>query len=292
MLRSAFTRNALKSTIARRRISTTVDLTYTSQFPASANKTEGAIIILHGLFGSARNWGAHSRAFARNLNRPVYALDLRNHGASPHAEPMTYSTMADDVAEFIRKHGLKDVSLIGHSMGGKAAMSVALSPAHSNLLEKLIVVDIAPSRGALSSDFKAYVDAMQSIESAGVSTRKEALEILEEVEKNPDITTFLLTNLLPSPSSSKFRIPINILARSIDELGSFPYPPEDGDVPWDGQTLFIKGTKSKYINRRNLPIAEKLFPGTKVEEVDSGHWVHSERPIEFGKLVEEFVGPI
>ncbi|KAJ6560266.1 alpha beta-hydrolase [Mycena capillaripes] len=268
---------------------TPIDLHFTSRIPAD-NKTSGAIVILHGLFGSARNWGAHSRTFARNLHRPVYALDLRNHGSSEHVRPMTYSAMAADVIHFIRQHSLSDVSLIGHSMGGKVAMTVALeSSLPASTLSNLIVVDIAPSRGELSKEFKGYISAMKKIEAAKVSSRKEALEILQEYETDPDVCAFLLTNLVQQPNASHFRIPVELIGDSIEEMGSFPFTPDE--TRWEGKTLFIKGSKSSYINRHNIPLAEKLFPAMKLEHLDTNHWVHSEKPQEFTTLVQDFIQP-
>ncbi|KAF7335316.1 hypothetical protein MSAN_02342400 [Mycena sanguinolenta] len=267
-----------------------IDLYFTSQIP-SENKARGAVLILHGLFGSARNFGAHSRTFARKLNRPIYALDLRNHGASGHAQPMSYSAMASDVIHFIRQNSLSDVSIIGHSMGGKVAMTVALDASlPESTLSNLVVVDIAPSRGRLSKEFQGYISAMKQIEAAKISTRKEALEILQEHEKDPDVCAFLLTNLIPKPSASHFRIPVNLIGDSIEEMGSFPFTPEEAE--WTGKTLFIKGSKSSYLNRHNIPLAEKFFPAMKIENLDTGHWVHSERPHEFATLIENFIRPL
>ncbi|KAJ7771046.1 alpha/beta-hydrolase [Mycena maculata] len=259
MLRSSLTmraaRDALKMRLPNKRIlvasmstRTPIDLHFTSQFPSN-NRTSGAIVILHGLFGSARNWGAHSRTFARNLKRPVYALDLRNHGASAHARPMTYSAMAADVIHFMQHHSLSDVSLIGHSMGGKVAMTVALNSSSlpASTLSNLVVVDIAPARGELSEQFKSYVTAMKKIEAAKVSSRKEALEILNQYEKNPDVCAFLLTNLVQRPNASHFRIPVDLIADSIAEMGTFPFTPEEAQ--WEGRTLFIKGSKSRYAQK-------------------------------------------
>ncbi|KAJ7865700.1 alpha/beta-hydrolase [Mycena leptocephala] len=299
MFMASATRNALRfpnKTLSRAAVSlhtaaiTPIDLHFTSQIP-SDNKTSGAIVILHGLFGSARNWGAHSRMFARNLNRPVYALDLRNHGASGHARPMNYSAMAADVTHFIRQRSLSDVSLIGHSMGGKVAMTVALdSSLPESTLSKLIVVDIAPSKGTLSNEFREYVSAMKKIEAAKVSSRKEALEILQEFEKDPEICAFLLTNLVQQPNASHFRIPVDLIKDSMEEMGSFPFTPEEAQ--WNGKTLFIKGLKSAFINRHNIPLAEKFFPANKLETLDTNHWVHSEKPHEFSTLVQEFIQPL
>ncbi|KAJ7893442.1 alpha/beta-hydrolase [Mycena olivaceomarginata] len=279
--------------IGRSKLHTTetpIDLHFASQFP-SENKTKGAVVILHGLFGSARNWGAHSRSFARSLNRPIYALDLRNHGASEHARPMTYSSMAADVIHFIRQRALSDVSLIGHSMGGKVAMTVALdSSLPESALSNLVVVDIAPARGTLSQEFRDYIAAMKRIEAAKISTRKEALEILNEYEKDPDVCAFLLTNLVVQPNASHFRIPVDLMGDSMEEIGSFPFDPEE--TQWTRNTLFVKGAKSSFINRHNIPLAEKFFPAMKIETLDTNHWVHSEKPHEFSTLVQDFIRPL
>ncbi|KAJ7167719.1 alpha/beta-hydrolase [Mycena filopes] len=261
---------ALTRTVATWSTKTPIDLNFVSHIPTD-NRTSGAVVILHGLFGSSRNWGAHSRRFAQNLQRPIYALDLRNHGASDHAQPMTYSAMAADVIHFIRQHSLSDVSLIGHSMGGKVAMAMALEPSlPPATLSKLIVVDIAPVRGELSDEFKGYISAMKKIEADKVSNRKEALVILNEYEKDPDVCAFLLTNLIQKPNASHFRIPVDLVGESIAAMGHFPFTPEE--TRWMGETMFIKGSKSSYLNRHNIPVAEQFFPEMTLENLDTNHW--------------------
>ncbi|KAJ7755858.1 Alpha/Beta hydrolase protein [Mycena metata] len=277
-------------TLATWSTKTPIDLHYTSQISGD-NKTSGAIVLLHGLFGSSRNWAAHSRTFAQNLQRPVYALDLRNHGASEHVQPMTYSAMAADVIHFIRQHSLSDVSLLGHSMGGKVAMTVALdSSLPPFTLSKLIVVDIAPARGKLSDEFNGHISAMKKIEAAKLSNRKEALKILQEYEKDPDLCAFLLTNLIQKPNASHFRIPVDLMGESAADIGYFPFTPEEAQ--WTGKTLFVKGSRSSFLNRHNIPLAEKFFPNMKLETLDTHHWVHSEKPHEFSELVQDFIGPL
>ncbi|KAF8896675.1 alpha/beta-hydrolase [Infundibulicybe gibba] len=272
---------------------TPVDLDHTAFIPPNGNKQDGPLVILHGLFGSKRNWTSLAKAFLRDTDRPVYALDLRNQGTSPHVSPMTYQHMAADVLHFFRQHSLSNVSLLGHSMGGKVAMAVALSPSLASspgLLSNLIVEDVTPKRASLSPEFKGYVEAMKKIEAKGVQTRKEANEILDAYEQDPSIRMFLLTNLIFSKSPStpaKFQIPLHILGDAIDEIGSFPYEP--GQRTWDGRTLFVKGAKSAYINRHSLQVAQSLFPHMKLEELDTGHWVHSEKPNEFKQLVLDFI---
>ncbi|KAF8640288.1 hypothetical protein AX16_010183 [Volvariella volvacea WC 439] len=269
-----------------------VDLAYNAVLPEDGNAQENPLVILHGLFGSKRNWTSLTKAFARDLGRPVYALDLRNQGSSPHASPMTYTHMAADVLHFIQKHSLRDVALLGHSMGGKVAMALALNPSlPSGLLSHLIVEDIAPVQADISDEFKAYVKAMKRIEEVGVRTRKEAAEILSQYEKDIPIQQFLLTNLIVPPASSehpaKFQVPLDVIDRAIPDIGTFPYTP--GERTWDGRTLFVKGSRSKYINHHNLPLCSQFFPSMKLETLETGHWVHSERPNEFRELINTFV---
>ncbi|KAL0948501.1 hypothetical protein HGRIS_011064 [Hohenbuehelia grisea] len=165
-----------------RRAFSTVELSYDCHVSPDHSPSE-PLVILHGLFGSKRNWTSLAKSFARELQRPVYALDLRNQGYSPHASPMTYSAMAADVLHFCQSHDLKKISLLGHSMGGKVAMSFALSPhLPPDVLQNLVVVDIAPGSGKMSQEFITYVETMQRIEEMGVHTRKEAESVLEEVE--------------------------------------------------------------------------------------------------------------
>ncbi|KAI0359938.1 alpha/beta-hydrolase [Trametes cingulata] len=269
-----------------------VELHFDKVVPPDGNATRNPLVILHGLFGTKRNWGSLSKAFVKDLGRPVYALDLRNHGTSPHAEPHTYEAMAADVLHFCQEHSLSNISLLGHSMGGKVAMTVALDPKlPSDLLSHLIVADIAPSRGALSDEFQGYIRGMKKIEESHVKTRQEADRILREFEQDPMTRAFLLMNLehptAHHPHPLRFRVPVDLLGNSIPEIGGFPYSP--GERTWDGPTLFIKGEKSKYINRHNLDAAKAFFPNMVLETLDAGHWVHSERPNEFKALVTNFI---
>ncbi|KAJ3726595.1 alpha/beta-hydrolase [Lentinula raphanica] len=271
-----------------------VDLDFLEQIPENGNDTEGALIILHGLFGSKCNWSSLSKAFKRDLNIPVYALDLRNHGSSPHALPMTYTSMAMDVMHFIEKRKLTNISLLGHSMGGKVAMTLALNPSlPSSLLQNLIIADIAPVRAQLSPEFLSYIKAMKRIEHMRLRTRKEVQSVLNEYEKDPDVVLFLLTNILMPHSELnredyiRFRVPLKYMEEAIPEIGSFPYVPSE--TSWDGRTLFIKGQRSKFINHHYHQIMEDFFPSMTIETLDAGHWVHGERPNEFLQLVSSFI---
>ncbi|KZV72628.1 alpha/beta-hydrolase [Peniophora sp. CONT] len=265
-----------------------VNLSYNVVDPPAGCEDNRPLVILHGLFGMKRNWLALSKAFARDLRRPVYSLDLRNHGESPHATPMNYDAMATDVLHFCEAHGLTNISLLGHSMGGKVAMTLALSPdLPKNTLRDLIVADIAPARADLSSEFQGYVKGMVEIEKAELSSRQEAQEVLKPYEPDAMTRAFLLTNLDPHAHPVKFRVPLDIIGPAIKDIGWFPYAP--GERVWEGKTLFIKGTKSKYINRHNIPLLSQFFPNMRMEELDASHWVHAERPNEFKALVSDFI---
>ncbi|KAI1797188.1 alpha/beta-hydrolase [Ganoderma leucocontextum] len=280
-----------------------IELHYDKVIPPDGNATDRPLVILHGLFGSKRNFGSLSKAFAKDLDRPVYTLDLRNHGTSPHAEPHSYPAMATDVLHFFKAHNLSNVSLLGHSMGGKVAMAVALDPElPPALLTHLIVADIAPARGPLSPEFQGYIEAMKRIEASEVKTRQEADRVLQPYEQvldsndpcqNPMTRAFLLMNL-DHPTAHhqrplKFRVPVGLLGDSIPEIGGFPWSP--GERTFDGPALFIKGTKSKYINRHNVDTAKAFFPNMILEELDAGHWGESvdRVPNEFKTLVSDFI---
>ncbi|EIM90889.1 alpha/beta-hydrolase, partial [Stereum hirsutum FP-91666 SS1] len=230
------------------------------------------LLLLHGLFGKGRNWTSLAKSFARVLHRPVYTVDLRNHGSSPHSDIMTYDAMAADVLHLCDKHSLSNISLLGHSMGGKVAMTVALSSSlPSDLIKSLIVADIAPSRGRLSPDFEMYLQAMHKIEDAKLKTRKEADHMLHEFVKETPIRQFLLTNLDAHSHPLKFSIPLKIISESITNIGDFPHHPDDGALYY-GRTLFIKGEKSRYINEKNVQHAYAMFPDMEIKTLHTGHW--------------------
>ncbi|KAF1851021.1 alpha/beta-hydrolase [Cucurbitaria berberidis CBS 394.84] len=246
------------------------------------------IVIIHGLFGSKRNNQSVANAFARILSRPVYAIDTRNHGESPHDTTHNYTALADDVEAFLKKHDLKNATLIGHSMGAKTVMTLALRNPDS--CANIIPVDNAPVDAALSSDFPKYAEGMKRVEQAKPKSQKEADKILEPYAKDLPVRQFLLTNLgRPEPSAPlKFRIPIQTLARSLDDMADFPFTNPD-EVRFSKRALFIRGTKSPYVSDETLPIIGRFFPRFELVDIDSGHWVISEKPEEFIKAVVNFL---
>ncbi|WVF66897.1 hypothetical protein IAT40_001640 [Kwoniella sp. CBS 6097] len=277
-----------------------IEMAYDVVEPTEYTAKGQSLVICHGLFGSKQNWRSLAKLFATKLGMPVYTLDLRNHGVSPHAEPHTYSAMAQDIAHFLSKRNLQSgVNLMGHSMGGKAVMAFALNESLNKPLRSLISVDMSPAIGKISPEFAAYTSSMMDVEKARVKTKHEADAILKAVEPSLPTRQFLLTNTRQTHGADPslvFRIPLQLLTDAIPHIGDFPYSPPPPVSPtspiWEGPTLFLKGAQSKYINRKNIPVAEAFFPKMKLETLDTEHWVHAERPNETVELVRKFVQAI
>ncbi|KAF9158897.1 hypothetical protein DFQ27_007681 [Actinomortierella ambigua] len=253
-------------------------------FPSQPAKSK-PIVILHGLFGSKQNWKALSKAMASRLNTNVYSLDLRNHGESEHIARHDYPSMAKDVDHFIKEHSIDRPMVIGHSMGGKVAMSLALNQAP---IDRLVVVDMAPAPAKLSSVFQSYCKVMEQIQAAKVRKQSEADKMMAQVIDDIGVRQFLLTNLKRDPETGEysFRIPLATLGQSLKNLGCFEF--ETTEHRFDGKTLFIKGNRSDYISDNSREAIRQFFPHSRIEGLDAGHWVHAEKPEEFLKLVIQF----
>ena len=254
---------------------TTLDLAY-DQFGAAG----APVLILHGLLGSARNWTSIARQLA--VARRVFALDLRNHGRSPWAEAMSFNAMAGDVAAFIERHELRPATVIGHSLGGKVAMRLALS--RPSLVDRLVVVDVAPV--AYRHSFAGYIEALRRIDLSALSRRSEADQALQEAIPEPGIRSFLLQNLVQSDAGFGWRINLAALADNMDELMGFPVEPT---AAYRGPTLFLAGGRSDYISPEHRSLIAQLFPqATHAVIEEAGHWVHAERPAEFLRQLQAF----
>ena len=240
------------------------------------------LLVLHGLFGSARNWTTIARQLGERW--AVYALDLRNHGESPWDDDMSYEAMAADVIAFMDDQGIASAPIIGHSMGGKAAMAAALT--HQDRFEKLIVADIAPV--AYRNELGAYVEAMQSVDLSAVSRRGEVDQLLKPSIPEQGIRAFLLQNLVSEDGGFRWRINLEALGRSMAVIGGFP----DAllEAQFDGPALFIAGGQSHYIRTEHHATIHQLFPGAAIVEVpEAGHWVHAEAPKSFLQHAEGFL---
>lgn len=240
------------------------------------------VIILHGLFGSAQNWNTIARRLA--VTHRVYALDLRNHGRSPRAHAMSYQDLADDVRAFIEGHKLENVTLLGHSMGGKAAMVLALT--HGPLVNSLIAVDIAPV--AYAHSFMPFIEAMQGIDLKTVTRRSEVDQAVSKEVADARIRNFLLHNLIRTDGQFHWQINLPVVAVYMQELVGFPESLQGH--AYTGKTLFLYGEASDYVRPEHRAIIHAMFPAAEIMGIpEAGHWVHAEQPDVFVDKVNAFM---
>ena len=232
------------------------------------------MVILHGLLGSSRNWQSVAKALASRHR--VLCVDQRNHGRSPWAPTMGYSEMAADVRLLIEAQGLERPTLIGHSMGGKTAMVLALeTPA---AVGQLVVVDIAP---VSSPDrFSSYVEAMQRVDVAHLTKRADANLQLATRLQDVDIVGFLMQNLVSQGSHFDWRVNLAAIGSSMPAITGFPA--ELLSRRYAGPTTLIHGALSDYVQAEEIELTRTSFPDLRVVDIPgAGHWVHADRPAEF-----------
>ena len=238
------------------------------------------IIILHGLFGSSDNWLTQAKLIGAHFK--VYSVDLRNHGQSPHSDDFDYKSMVADLEEFIDDHQIQNPIVIGHSMGGKAAMNFAL--AHPDKMSGLIVVDIAPRPYDL--EHYTIVKGLNAIPIETLSSRNEADENLSKYVPEPDVRQFLLKNLQrKSAGGFSWKINLPVISQKLSNIGLELQFPGQFQKP----TLFIRGAKSKYVLDSDWPRITEIFPTAKLETMDTGHWVQAEKPQEFSEKVIQWL---
>lgn len=248
-------------------------------YPAAEDADAPPLLIAHGLFGSSRNWTGLSKRYARE--RRVVAVDMRNHGDSPHDPAHDYLSMADDLAETIENIG-PPAAVLGHSMGGKAAMALALT--RPELVERLIVADIAPV--AYSHTQQDVIDAMRSVDLAMVSRRSDAEPALEEAIPEPALRAFLLQNLAFEDGRARWRINLDALEGNMAAMISFP----DFSTTYEGPTLFVHGAASDYVAEDRHREIRRLFPAAEFVAIPgAGHWLHAEKPKEFLDATRAFL---
>jgi esterase len=238
------------------------------------------LIILHGLLGTLDNWHTISKTFSTTFR--VLAVDLRNHGRSPHSDTMTYEAMAGDVLELMDSQHLDSAHILGHSMGGKVGMALAL--AYPTRVSKLVVVDIAPRSYRPLHD--ELLDALMSINLALFQSRQQIDE--ELAAKIPDRTVrqFLMKNLARRDTGSFYwKANLATISKYDEELST----EIDAPAPFPNPTLFIKGNRSDYIVDSDTPSIQRLFPNARIEAIDAGHWVHAESPARFADVVQQFL---
>jgi pimeloyl-ACP methyl ester carboxylesterase len=239
------------------------------------------LLILHGLLGSSRNWQGIGKQLGRRFG--VLTVDLRNHGRSPWSEEMTYPAMAADLAQLIEAEIGGAVGIVGHSMGGKAAMALALM--WPELVERLVVADIAPV--TYSHSFSGYLAAMQAIDPAGID-RAAADRALASTIPEPPIRAFLLQNLEREGPGLRWRPNLAVLDR--EQAAILGFPEHLLGERYHGPCLVIRGGTSGYVRPEHEPLIRQIFPAARIVTIEgAGHWVHVEAPVEFTRLVTQFM---
>ena len=232
------------------------------------------VLIVHGLFGSARNWGAIAKRLS--VDRQVIAVDMRNHGASAWHATNTYLDMAHDLAELLNE----PADVVGHSMGGKAAMVLAMqSP---ELVRRLVVADIAPV--TYSHSQMPMIDAMRSVDLSLVESRKDADAQLAKSVDDAGVRAFLLQSL--DVKDRRWRLNLDVLVAEMDAIMGFP----DVDSVCDAPSLFLAGAESDYVQEAHRPIIKSKFPKARFARIPGvGHWLHAEKPRAFEETVRLFL---
>lgn len=239
------------------------------------------VIILHGLFGSSDNWLTQGKMLSDRFH--IYMPDQRNHGQSPHSDDFSITLLADDIHEFLVTNSINDPVIMGHSMGGKAAMKFAV--AHPELISKLIVVDIAPR--AYPVQHGDILRGLKALPIEKIQSRNEADEFLSKYVPDPGVRQFLLKNLQRKPEGGfAWKMNLPVLEKNIEAVGE-EIP---ADKKFDKPTLFIRGTQSEYVKDEDFGSVRKIFPQSKIVSLDTGHWVQAEKPKEFVNEVMNFLG--
>ena len=240
------------------------------------DENSSPLMIIHGLYGSGRNWGV----IAKRLSDKFYviAVDLRNHGESPWFDSHNYHDMAEDLVEVITYLKIRP-DIIGHSMGGKAAMVLALK--NPNLVNRLLIADIAPVK--YEHDQSKFIEAMQKVDLSKVEKRSEAIMALSNFVEDKSLQSFFTQSL--DLKTKSWKLNLDILSSEMQEILGFPKM----DKNFSGHTLFFRGEKSEYIRTEHREIINSLFKKARFATLkDAGHWLHAEKPREFENAARLF----
>jgi pimeloyl-ACP methyl ester carboxylesterase len=238
------------------------------------------LVIVHGLYGSARNWGVIAKRLSDT--RHVVAVDQRNHGESPWFDSHSYHDMAGDLAEVISAYGGR-ADVLGHSMGGKAAMVLALT--QPQMVRSLIVADIAPVTYTHSQI--QYVNAMRGVDLDRVNKRADVLAQLSETVEDKTLQSFFAQSL--DVTTKRWRLNLDVLAQEMDKILGFP----DVSGQFDGATLFLTGGASDYVLPEHRPQIRGFFPKARFVKMPKlGHWLHAESPRDFEASVRAYLDHI
>ncbi|XP_052024375.1 protein ABHD11 [Apodemus sylvaticus] len=261
--------------------------------PLSYNLLDGdstlpAIVFLHGLFGSKTNFNSLAKAMVQRTGRRVLTVDARNHGDSPHSPDASYEAMSQDLQGLLPQLGLAPCVVVGHSMGGKTAMLLALQ--RPDLVERLVAVDISPVGTTPGSHLGNFIAAMKAVEIPEKvphsQARKLADKQLTSVVKEAGVRQFLLTNLVEVDGRFSWRVNLDTLAQHLDKILTFP----QHLASYSGPTLFLLGGNSPYVQPSHHSEIRRLFPQAQFQTVpNAGHWVHSDKPQDFMDAVTGFL---
>jgi pimeloyl-ACP methyl ester carboxylesterase len=239
------------------------------------------LVIIHGLFGASGNWVTLARNVYSEHFRTI-TLDLRNHGRSPHDDDFSYEVMSGDVLALLEDEGVSSAHILGHSMGGKLAMHLALE--HPEVVERLIVADIGPQ------DYPArhgvLFDAMEALHPEHYSSREEVDVVLSRDIPSSPVRQFLMKNLEREGEGYRWGLNLPAIRQAYPEIIG---PIESWDT-FDGEVLFVRGAKSDYLKESDMPRIRALFPFADMATIENaGHWLHAEQPEDFARITLEFL---
>lgn len=243
--------------------------------------TGPTLLILHGLFGTWENWGSQIKKLSERFD--IIAADLRNHGRSPHDDRISYPLMAEDVIELMDRLDIEKASVLGHSMGGKVAMQLALD--HPDRVEKLIVADIAPVQ--YGPHHEDVFKGLFSVDLDSVNSRGGADKQMAEHIASPGVRSFLLKNLQRDDEGRfDWKMNLPVLHGEYQHISAAPA----AQGQYTGPVLFIKGGDSNYLLPQHQEAIKSLFPNAGYKVIEgAGHWLHAEKPVVFNGLVERFL---
>lgn len=239
------------------------------------------LVVVHGLFGSGRNWHGIAKRLSDRFR--IFAVDLRNHGESPWTPTMTLDDLCEDLLRFLDDHHIDQATVLGHSLGGKASMLLALR--HAARVEQLIVVDIAPA--AYAHDFADHIAAMRALDLTGATRRSAAAEQLAAALGDAATAGFLAQNLATGTHGLVWKLNLDGIDAAMPSLTGFP---ESISTSYDGRALFIRGDRSDYIGRDHQGQIFSLFPQAEFAVIsDAGHRVHADQPAAFIDTILDFM---
>ncbi|MGW8122526.1 alpha/beta fold hydrolase [Roseivirga echinicomitans] len=238
------------------------------------------LIILHGLLGTSDNWLTLGKKYAEHYK--VYILDQRNHGQSFHDDEFSYPALAKDLLNFMNSQNIEKAHILGHSMGGKVAMTFAIE--HPGRVDKLIIADIGPQ--TYPPHHTVIFKGLFSLDLANLSSRNEADEKLAEYIPEIGVRQFLLKNLARNNDSFEWKVNLEVIAKEIDKIGLGL----SHNAVYENSTLFIRGGKSDYIKDSDFNLIHSTFKNSKIETIGgAGHWLHAEKPDLFLKISLDYL---